>query len=97
MGILSQRSHKEYGRPFGPPTIFFEECCQAAADLGIRAVIFEAADVDFDQSSVSSATIVDGRWVECEKEPWPTVIYDRAPVLDPVSYTHLTLPTIYSV
>lgn len=84
MGILSQRSHKEYGRPFGPPTIFFEECCQAAADLGIRAVIFEAADVDFDQSSVSSATIVDGRWVECEKEPWPTVIYDRAPVLDPM-------------
>lgn len=83
VGILTRRAPDEQGRPFGPPTGFFEECCEAAATLDLRAVVFDAADVDSAQGTVSPATVVDGRWVECVPEPWPAVIYDRAPVLDP--------------
>ena len=84
VGILTRRAPDEQGRPFGPPTGFFEECCQAAAALGLRPVVFDAADVDSRDGTVAPATVVDGRWVECAREPWPAVIYDRAPVLDPV-------------
>lgn len=83
VGILTRRAPDEQGRPFGPPTGFFEECCEAAATLDLRAVVFDAADVDASEGTVSAATVVDGRWVECGREPWPAVIYDRAPVLDP--------------
>lgn len=83
VGILTRRAPDEQGRPFGPPTGFFEECCEAAAALDLRAVVFEAADVDDAQGTVSPTTVVGGRWVECGSEPWPAVIYDRAPVLDP--------------
>lgn len=83
VGILTRRAPDEQGRPFGPPTGFFEECCEAAAALDLRAVVFDAADVDAAQGTVSVATVVDGRWVESGPEPWPAVIYDRAPVLDP--------------
>ncbi len=83
VGILTRRAPDEQGRPFGPPTGFFEECCEAAAALDLRAVVFEASDVDTAEETVSAATVVDGRWVECGREPWPAVIYDRAPVLDP--------------
>ncbi len=83
VGILTRRRPDEQGRPFGPPTGFFEECCQAAAALDLRTVVFDAADVDSGEESVAPATVVDGRWVECGREPWPAVIYDRAPVLDP--------------
>ncbi|MDD9948332.1 MAG: YheC/YheD family protein [candidate division Zixibacteria bacterium] len=83
VGILTRRPPDEQGRPFGPPTGFFEECCEAAATLDLRAVVFDAADVDAAQGTVSPATVVDGRWVECGPEPWPEFIYDRAPVLDP--------------
>ncbi len=83
VGILTRRAPDEQGRPFGPPTGFFEECCEAAAALDLRTVAFDAADVDEAQGTVSPATVVDGRWVECGPEPWPAVIYDRAPVLDP--------------
>lgn len=83
VGILTRRPPDEQGRPFGPPTGYFEECCEAAAALDLRAVVFDAADVDAAQGTVSPATVVDGRWVECGREPWPAVIYDRAPVLDP--------------
>ncbi len=83
VGILSRRAPGELGRPFGPPTGFFEECCQAASALDLRAIVFDAADVDPSEKTVRPATVVDGRWVECGREPWPSVIYDRAPVLDP--------------
>ncbi|MCY3771165.1 MAG: YheC/YheD family protein [Gemmatimonadetes bacterium] len=83
VGILTRRAPDERGRPFGPPTGFFEECCQAAAELNLRTVVFDAADVDSGEGTVEPATVVDGRWVECGREPFPTVIYDRAPVLDP--------------
>lgn len=83
VGILTRRAPDEQGRPFGPPTGFFEECCEAAAALDLRTVVFDAADVDDTQGTVSPATVVDGRWVECGPEVWPAVIYDRAPVLDP--------------
>ena len=83
VGILTRRAPDELGRPFGPPTGFFEECCESAAALGLRAVVFDAADVDAAQGTVAPATVVDGRWVECGREPWPSVIFDRAPVLDP--------------
>lgn len=83
VGILTRRVPDEQGRSFGPPTGFFEECCEAAAALDLRVVVFDADDVDSAQGSVSPATVVDGRWVECGPEPWPAVIYDRAPVLDP--------------
>lgn len=83
VGILTRRAPDDQGRPFGPPTGFFEECCEAAAALDLRAVVFDAVDVDAAQETVSAATVVDGRWVECGHEPWPAVIYDRAPVLDP--------------
>ena len=83
VGILSRRSPNEAGRPFGPPTGFFVECCQAAAKLDLRAVVFDALDVDSGQGTIKPATVVDGRWVECGLEPFPTVIYDRAPVVDP--------------
>ncbi|MDE2726601.1 MAG: YheC/YheD family protein [Gemmatimonadota bacterium] len=83
VGILTRRAPDVQGRPFGPPTGFLEECCEAAATLGLRAVVFDAADVDAAQETVSPATVVDGRWVECGLEPWPEFIYDRAPVLDP--------------
>ncbi len=83
VGILSRRAPDEAGRPFGPPTGFFAECCQAAAKLGLRAVVFDATDVDPGQGTVKPATVVDGRWVECGREPFPAVIYDRAPVVDP--------------
>ncbi len=83
VGILTRRAPDELGRPFGPPTGYFEECCEAAAALDLRAVVFDAADVDAAQGTVSAATVVDGRWVEHGREPWPAVIYDRAPVLDP--------------
>lgn len=84
VGILSRRAHDEPGRPFGPPTGFFEECCQAAAALDLRVVAFDAADVDPGRGTVEPATVMDGRWFECGREPFPSVIYDRAPVLDPV-------------
>ena len=84
VGIFTRRVPDEQDRPFGPPTGFFEECCEAAAALDLRAVVFDAVDVDDAQGTVSPATVVDGRWVECGPEPWPAVIYDRAPVLDPV-------------
>ncbi|MDE2845709.1 MAG: YheC/YheD family protein [Gemmatimonadota bacterium] len=83
VGILTCRAPDEQGRPFGPPTGFFEECCEAAAALDMRAVVFDATDVNAAQGTVSPATVVDGRWVECGPEPWPAVIYDRAPVIDP--------------
>lgn len=83
VGILSRRAPDEASRPFGPPTGFFAECCQAAAKLGLRAVVFDAMDVDPGQGTVKPATVVDGRWVECAREPFPAVIYDRAPVVDP--------------
>ena len=83
VGILTRRAPDGQGRPFGPPTGFFEECCQAAAALDLRTVVFDAADVDSREGTVEPATVVDGRWVECGREPWPAVIYDRAPVLDP--------------
>jgi len=83
VGILTRRAPDERGRPFGPPTGFFEECCQAAAALDLRTVVFDAADVDAREGTVEPATVVDGRWVECGREPWPAVIYDRAPVVDP--------------
>ena len=83
MGILTRRAPDDQGRPFGPPTGFFEECCEAATALDLRAVVFDAADVDGTEGTVSGATVMDGRWVECGREPWPAVIYDRAPVLDP--------------
>ncbi len=83
VGILTRRAPDEQGRPFGPPTGFFEECCKAAAALDLRTVVFDAADVDSGEGTVAPATVVDGRWVECGREPWPAVIYDRAPVLDP--------------
>ncbi len=84
VGILTRRAPDERGRPFGPPTGFFEECCHAASKLNLRAIVFEAADLDAGSETVASATVVDGRWVERGCEPWPSVIYDRAPVLDPV-------------
>ena len=83
VGILTRRAPDVQGRPFGPPTGFLEECCEAAATLGLRAVVFDAADVDAAQETVSPATVVDDRWVECGPESWPELIYDRAPVLDP--------------
>lgn len=83
VGILTRRAPDEQGRPFGLPTGFFEECCEAAAALDLRAVVFDAADVDAAQETVSAATVLDGRWIECGPEPWPAVIYDRAPMLDP--------------
>lgn len=83
VGILTRRAPDEQGRPFGPPTGFFEECCEAAAALDLRATVFDAADVDPAEGTVSAATVLDGRWIECDPEPWPAVIYDRAPVLDP--------------
>lgn len=83
VGILSRRAPDEAGRPFGPPTGFFAECCQAAAKLEMRAVVFDALDVDPGQGTVKPATVVDGRWVECGREPFPKVIYDRAPVIEP--------------
>ena len=83
VGILTRRAPDEQGRPFGRPTGFFEECCQAAAALDLRTVVFDASDVDSGEATVAPATVVDGRWVECGREPWPAVIYDRAPVLDP--------------
>lgn len=83
VGILIRRAPDGQGRPFGPPTGFFEECCQAAEALGLRAVVFDAADVDSREGTVAPATVEGGRWVECAREPWPAVIYDRAPVLDP--------------
>lgn len=84
VGILSHRAPADHGRLFGSPTGFLKECCQAAAKLDMRAVVFDAVDVDPDQKTVTPATVVDGRWVECGPEPWPVVIYDRASVLDPV-------------
>ena len=83
VGILSRRVPDEAGRPFGPPTGFFAECCQAAAKLDLRAVVFDALDVDPAQGTVKPATVEDGRWVECDREPFPAVIYDRAPVIAP--------------
>ena len=83
VGILSRRAPDGAGRPFGPPTGFFVECCQAAAKLDLRAVIFDALDVDPGQGTIKPATVVGGKWVECDREPFPTVIYDRAPVVDP--------------
>ncbi|MXX03623.1 MAG: hypothetical protein F4X08_12795 [Gemmatimonadetes bacterium] len=83
VGILTCRAPDEQGRPFGPPTGFFEECCEAAAALDLRAVVFDATDVDAAQGTVSPATVEEGRWVECGPELWPAVIYDRAPVIDP--------------
>ncbi len=83
VGILSRRAPDETGRPFGPPTGFFAECCQAAEKLDLRAVVFDAMDVDPGQGTVKPATVVDGRWVECGREPFPAVIYDRAPVIEP--------------
>ncbi|MDE2782268.1 MAG: hypothetical protein OXK77_04870, partial [Gemmatimonadota bacterium] len=68
VGILTRRVLDVQGRPFGPPTGFLEECCEAAATLGLRAVVFDAADVDAAQETVSPATVVDGRWVECGPE-----------------------------
>ncbi len=85
VGILSSRLPNEQQQPFGRPTSFFEECCRVAVDLGIRVVVFDHNDVDGEQKTISPATVgQDGRWVECIAEPWPKVIYDRAPVLDPV-------------
>lgn len=83
VGILTRRAPDEQGRPFGPPTGFFEECCQAAAALDLHTVVFDAADVDSREGTVKPATVVDGQWVECRREPWPAVIYDRAPVVNP--------------
>ncbi len=84
VGILSHRAFNDTARPFGPATGFLAECCQAAAKLDMRAVAFDAVNVDPDQEAVTPATVVDGRWVECGSEPWPAVIYDRASVLDPI-------------
>ena len=84
VGILSHRAPDDQGRPFGPPTGFLMECCQTAEKLDMRAVVFDAVDVDSDRGVVTPATVVDGRWIECGPEPWPSVIYDRASVLDPV-------------
>lgn len=80
-GILSRRTPDDPDRLFGPPTGFFEECSQAAASLGLRVVVFDAADVS--SNAVTPAAFTDGRWRECGSEPWPQVIYDRAPVADP--------------
>jgi len=83
VGILSRRVPDEQGRPFGPPTGFFEECCLAAAAMDLRAVVFDGDDIDPDRRTIAAVTAEDGRWVACGPEPFPAVIYDRAPVLDP--------------
>src|SRR5665213_4213429 len=51
--------------------------------------------------NIDSITIDDTpvkvRAVEVWKSPWVTLLHFARDTADPVSYTHLTLPTIYSV
>ena len=84
VGILSRRTPDDSDRLFGPPTGFFEECCLAAESLGVRVVVFDADDIHLETDTVTPATLINSRWHECGPEPWPQVIYDRAPVSDPV-------------
>ena len=84
VGILSRRVPHDPFRLFGPPTGYLEECCQAAVSIGMRVVVFDAADVDPVQKTIRPATAVDGGWSDGNPEPWPDIIYDRAPVFDPL-------------
>jgi glutathione synthase/RimK-type ligase-like ATP-grasp enzyme len=82
VGILSRRTPDDLARLFGPPTGFFEECCRAAEWLGLRVVVFDADDIHPETDTVTPATLIKSVWRECGAEPWPQVVYDRAPVSD---------------
>jgi hypothetical protein len=84
VGILTRRRPEDPARRFGPPTRFFEECCSAARLLGLRIVVFDAADVHPEEAAMTPATALDGGWQECGWTSWPDVLYDRAPVIDPL-------------
>lgn len=86
VGILSRRTPVDPDRLFGSPTTFFSECCLAAEHLGLRAVVFEAEDLDPHSDIVRAAAFSDGQWCERKPVPFPDVVYDRAPVCDP-AYT----------
>ena len=86
VGILSRRTPNDPSRLFGLPTSYFSECAEAADSLGIRAVVFEADDVDPVNDTVTAATWNEGRWHERVQMAMPDVIYDRGPMFDP-TYT----------
>lgn len=84
VGILTRRAPSDSERKFGPPTAFFEECCAAGQAAGMQVTLFEAADVHPETQRLTPAAFRDGQWQECGAIPWPDVVYDRAPFVDPV-------------
>lgn len=84
IGLLTRRIPDNLERPFGPPTGFYQECCDAAAALGLLVVVFDATDLDEKSKTLTPATWMDARWQECGRLPWPDILYDRAPCSDPV-------------
>ncbi|MEE2708111.1 MAG: YheC/YheD family protein [Gemmatimonadota bacterium] len=83
VGILSRRTPGDPNRLFGLPTSYFAECTEAAESVGMRAVVFEADDVDPLNDTVTAAAWSDGRWHERVHMAMPDVIYDRGPMFDP--------------
>lgn len=84
VGILTRRSSDDPAQPFGRPTTFFAECCTEAERLGIQVVVFDVEDLDRSGAPFSAATFTNGGW-EHLAVGFPDVVYDRAPLFDPVS------------